>query len=213
MSEQDVFKRLSPTHGKGLRKPPMRLSPQRNSTVIRHDTHRIPTKRIESPKYISKLVNAKNINMAYTSPLRPGTPTVVDTLGSGAQNNSYGSPNRVKRRANNVIDDSPIKGKNILTKLKQEINMIDKLGTSPSNTLVKKEDVFDNAPVLKKNVRFDIPSASTLNINGSGETTNLIKLVEEILLQQKEQNEKLDKILERQDELETKIDKIKQEKN
>lgn len=208
MSEQDVFRRLSPSQGRGLKKPPMRLSPQRNGSIIKQESYRIPPRRLESPKYLSKLGNVKAISMTYTSPLRPRSPTVVATSGSLNQNSS---PNTSRRRSNNIVDDSPIKGKNILTKLKQEINMIDKLGSSTTNTPVNKEEGVDNGSTIKKTVRFDIPS-NLLTKHELNELYIVKQLLDKVLQQQKEQNEKLDKILKRQDELELVIGAKKDEK-
>lgn len=176
----------SPSNTSSLKKPAMRLSPRKATSP---QNYRIPPKRLQSPEILKRYqqrvqhkiekpaylrnnnVNTNNNNnqresnhntYLYTSPLKSRNED-NDIYSSFPQlvpnNNKVRSPRR-----DIPIDSSPIRGKNILSKLKQEISKIDALD-KPSK--VKKE--YENT---KKSVRFDIPSPENIKKENQ---TNTIK--------------------------------------
>ncbi|CAL9735495.1 hypothetical protein MOSE0_H07404 [Monosporozyma servazzii] len=218
----------SPLNNSALKKPAMRMSPRK---ITSPQMYRIPPKRLDSPEILKRyqqrvqdrteipsyLQNIEyntvtNPEMSYTSPLKPRSqdkdislkyPQLIpDTKG-------VRSPRREI-----PFDTSPIRGRNIISKLKQEMSMIEALDKSPR---VKKERE------TKKSVRFDIPSEGQGEGNNvvikdempklessrypvaNDEMSNIKSMLDSIIKKQQSQDLLLKEILTRQEKLEEQL--------
>lgn len=156
----------SPSRSTSLRKPAMRLSPRK---ITSPQNYRIPPKRLESPDVLKQyqhriqdrlnnqsttyntnnlLTASENKNIMYNSPLKSKNkdkdisssfPSLMPNL------NIVISPKR-----DIPIDLSPIRGKNIISKLKQEMSKIEALDRNKKKSRINKKEE------PKKSVRFDV---------------------------------------------------------
>lgn len=148
----------SPSRETSLRKPAMRLSPRK---ITSPRNYRMPPKRLDSPdvlkqyqnriqeKLNNQITTSDNKNLTYyNSPLKP---KIEDKMISSSFpslvpiRNSTMSPKREI-----PIDLSPIRGKNIISKLKQEMSKIEALDRNKKNNKINKRSE------LKKSVRFNV---------------------------------------------------------
>lgn len=164
----------SPSNNSALKKPAMRMSPRK---ITSPQMYRIPPKRLDSPEilkryqqrvqdkteiptYIQNIEHnsVTNHETSYTSPLKPRSQDKDISL---KYPQLIPDASRVRSPRREIpLDTSPIRGRNIISKLKQEMSMIEALDKSPR---VKKERD------MKKSVRFNIPSEG----QGEGNTTNM----------------------------------------
>lgn len=156
----------SPSRSTSLRKPAIRISPRK---ITSPQNYRIPPKRLESPDVLKQYQHriqdrinnrsttyntndlftaSENKNLMYNSPLKPKT---EDKDISSSFPSLVPSQNIVISPKREIpIDLSPIRGKNIISKLKQEMSKIEALDRS------KKKSKMNKKGEPKKTVRFDV---------------------------------------------------------
>ncbi|KAK5960567.1 Fin1p PWA37_001993 [Arxiozyma heterogenica] len=156
----------SPSRSTSLRKPAMRLSPRK---ITSPQNYRIPPKRLESPDALKSyqhriqdrlnsqstthnvsnlLAVSENRALTYNSPLKPKT---KDKDISSSFPSLIPNPNSVVSPRREIpIDLSPIRGKNIISKLKQEMSKIEALDRNKMISKISKKEE------PKKSVRFDV---------------------------------------------------------
>lgn len=221
---------LSPSHNAALKKPAMRMSPRKATSP---QTYRMPPKRLESPEILKRYQQrvqdksetpsyfqnteynmAVNSGTSYTSPLKPRH---QDNDISSSYPQLIPETNRIRSPRRDVpIDSSPIRGKNIISKLKQEMSMIEALDKSPKTKREKE---------TRKSVRFDIPLGTQRNANNTAvkdekpsiksELTakpiptdyvqDIKGMLQTIIKKQENQELLLKEVLQRQDQLERQL--------